>query len=51
MKRVPEDIWITITDLRRNIHRVLREVERGAMFTVVRRGRPVARLLPHKAGR
>lgn len=46
MTGAKEDLWITVTDLRRHIHRVLREVERGATFTIVRRGRPVARLEP-----
>jgi prevent-host-death family protein len=40
------DIWITMTDLRRHFHRVLREVEQGVTFTITRRGRPVARLVP-----
>jgi prevent-host-death family protein len=46
-----EDIWITITQLRRHFHRVLREVELGASFTITRRGRPVARLVAYEAGR
>jgi prevent-host-death family protein len=41
------DIWITITELRRHFHRVLRDLERGATYTIVRRGRPVARLIPY----
>lgn len=43
------DISITITDLRRQFHRVLRAVERGETFTIMRRGRPVARLVLHLA--
>ena len=46
MTAASEDIRITVTDLRRHIHRVLREVERDTTFTIVRRGRPVARLVP-----
>jgi prevent-host-death family protein len=49
MTRVQDDLWITVTDFRRNIHRVLREVEQGQSFTIVRRGRPIARLVPYGA--
>jgi antitoxin (DNA-binding transcriptional repressor) of toxin-antitoxin stability system len=44
--RVEGDVWIAMTDLRRHFHRTLREVERDATFTVVRRGIVVARLIP-----
>ena len=47
MTRPAEDLWITVTDLRRHMHRILREVEHGATFTIVRRGRPIARLVPY----
>lgn len=46
-----EDMWITMTDLRRHLHRVLREVERGVTFTIVRRGRPVGRVVLHGLAR
>jgi prevent-host-death family protein len=42
------DAWITMTELRRHFHRVLREVERGTTFTIIRRRRPVARLVPYR---
>jgi prevent-host-death family protein len=35
-----------LTELRRHFGRVLREVQSGATFTIIRRGRPVARLVP-----
>ena len=41
-----EDVWITMTELRRHFYRVIREVENGTTFTIVRRGRSVARLVP-----
>ena len=50
MTRAEGDVSITITELRRHFHRILREVERGSTFTVVRRGLAVARLVglvPH----
>ena len=40
------EVWITISDVRRRFHRILREVERGTTFVIVRRGVPVARLVP-----
>jgi prevent-host-death family protein len=46
---VEADVWITMTELRRRFHRVLRDVERGLAFTIVRRGKPVARLIPFVA--
>lgn len=45
MSRVQEDVWITMTDLRRHVHRVIRQVELGTTFTVVRRGKRVARIV------
>lgn len=47
MSAIDTDVWITITRLRRHFHRLLREAERGATFTIVRRGRPVARLIAY----
>lgn len=44
MNRVGDDPWISLTDLRRNFHRVIREVEGGQTFTISRRGEAVARL-------
>ena len=46
MSRVQEDVLVTMTDLRRQFHRVIRQVEHGTSFTVLRRGTPVARLVP-----
>jgi hypothetical protein len=51
MSEVAGDLWITITVLRRQFHRALRDVERGTTFTVVRRRRPVARLVPLEAAK
>ncbi|HEX2627304.1 MAG TPA: type II toxin-antitoxin system prevent-host-death family antitoxin [Candidatus Limnocylindrales bacterium] len=48
MTRPTEGVWITITQLRRQFHRVLREAERGTQLTITRRGRPVARLAPYQ---
>lgn len=47
MSAVDADVRITITEIRRYFHRVLRDVERGMAFTIVRRGKPVARLIPY----
>lgn len=46
MSSLGDDLWITVTDLRREFHRVIREVEKGSVFTIMRRGRAVARLVP-----
>lgn len=46
MSPAQEDVWITMTELRRHFYRVIREVENGTTFTIVRRGRSVARLVP-----
>lgn len=43
------DVWITMSELRRRIHRVLREVERGRTFTITRHGRSVVRLISEDA--
>ena len=51
MSSVRGDVWISRTDLRRDFHRVLREVERGLTLTITRRGRPVARLVSAAADR
>lgn len=48
-----QDQWITISHFRTHMSRVLREFERGKTFTVVRRGRAVARVIgyaPHSIG-
>lgn len=51
MTPVPEDILITMTELRRHLHHALRQVDGGATFTIMRRGRPVARLVPYEPRR
>lgn len=43
-RRIPQ------RELRNNVSSVLREVERGATFTVTVRDRPVARLVPPDEG-
>lgn len=40
-----EDLWITVSAFRTDMSHILREVERGKTFTLVRRGRAVARIL------
>jgi prevent-host-death family protein len=45
MNGVAADDRISMSDLRRDLHRVLREVELGRTFTITRRGVPVARLV------
>lgn len=45
-----EDLWITVSEFRTHMSRILREVEHGKTFTVIRRGRVVARVVrfaPH----
>ncbi len=37
---------IPVRELRNDVSRILREVERGHSFTVTSRGRPVARVVP-----
>lgn len=37
---------IAVSDLRSNLMKVLKQIERGSAITVTSRGRPVARLLP-----
>ena len=49
MNRVADDVWITITELRRHFYRIVRDVERGSTFTITRRGQAVARLMPFTA--
>ncbi len=49
MSRAQENVWISMTELRRNFYRVIREVEHGTTFTIVRRGRPVTRLVPMRS--
>jgi prevent-host-death family protein len=50
MNIVGADVRITMSQLGRQRHRVLREVERGRTFTITRYGSPVARLLPVDPG-
>lgn len=45
-----EPTTIAQRDLRNDSARILREVEAGASFVVTVRGRPVARLVPERAG-
>ncbi len=45
MNAVSADVRISMSALRRHLHRVLREVELGQTFTITRRGVPVARLI------
>ena len=41
-----EDVWITVSEFRTHMSRILREVERGKTFAVTRRRRAVARVVP-----
>lgn len=45
MKRRGDDLWINVSQLRTHLSRIVREVERGRTFTVVRSGREVARVV------
>ena len=40
---------VSLTTASREFSRLVKEVERGESFLITRRGRPVARLLPHTA--
>ncbi len=40
---------VSLTKPSREFSRLVREVERGEVFLITRRGRPVARLVPHTA--
>ena len=39
---------ISLTTANRNFSKIIKEVEQGEVFVVTRRGRPVAKLTPHK---
>ena len=40
---------VSITVLRRNLSRILDEVEAGQVYVITRRGKPVAMLVPFEA--
>ena len=45
MRTPAGDVWISVSQFRTHMHRVLREVESGQTFTITRSGRAVARLV------
>ncbi|CAJ1493000.1 type II toxin-antitoxin system prevent-host-death family antitoxin [[Mycobacterium] kokjensenii] len=42
--------WITSTDAKNQLNRLLNEVTAGASFIITKHGRPVAQLVPAEAG-
>ncbi len=42
---------VSLVTANRELSRLIREVERGEAFLITRRGRPVARLVPHRTGK
>ena len=39
---------VTLTTVNRNFSKLIREIENGETFVITRRGRPIAKLTPHK---
>ena len=42
---------VSLTTASQEFSRLIREVERGESVLITRRGRPIAKLVPHSAGR